>query len=68
MFHVSIFKGYESIPLFAGSYPPPQGAERSEEARWGITAGMCPIGRALQQWEMKKTPLLEVSLIKVGDV
>ncbi|MEI4804288.1 hypothetical protein WAZ07_24400, partial [Bacillus sp. FJAT-51639] len=26
----------------------------SKEDRWGITAGMCSIGRAFHQWEMEK--------------
>ncbi|CAG9611637.1 hypothetical protein BACCIP111899_00809 [Bacillus rhizoplanae] len=37
---------------------PPQDAED----RWGITAGMRPIGSTNHQWGMKKLPLMEVSL------
>lgn len=34
------------IPRFTGSYSSPQDAEKSEEERWGITAGMCLIGES----------------------
>ncbi|PEZ07683.1 hypothetical protein CN326_06760, partial [Bacillus sp. AFS018417] len=46
---------FRSIPLFAGSKPPPQDAEKSEEDRWGITARKSPIGRAFHQWGKNTT-------------
>ncbi|MGG0188594.1 hypothetical protein, partial [Bacillus rhizoplanae] len=58
-----IFAGVSFYPAILGAVrPSPQDSERSEEDRWGITAGMRPIGSTNHQWEGRKPPLMEVSL------
>ncbi len=53
------------IPRFAGSYPPPQDAENSEEERWGITVGMCSIGNRFPSVRNEENPsLMEVLLYR----
>ncbi len=52
------------IPRFAGSYPPPQDAENSEEERWGITVGMCSIGNRFPSVRNEENPsLMEVLVL-----
>ncbi|WP_440603309.1 hypothetical protein [Bacillus sp. GB_SG_008] len=45
---------------------PPQDSKRNEEERWGITAGMRPIGSTNHQWGMKKPPLQDPKEISGG--
>ncbi len=47
---------FRSIPLFAGSKPPPQDAEKSEEDRWGITVRKSPIGESFPSVGDEETP------------
>ncbi|PGZ97155.1 hypothetical protein COE51_15350 [Bacillus pseudomycoides] len=43
----------EFIPLLVGSKTPTSRFGENEEAMWGITAGMRPIGSTNHQWGMK---------------
>ncbi|PEY38934.1 hypothetical protein CN354_09855 [Bacillus cereus] len=50
---------YVFIPLFADSKTPTSKFSKSKEVRWEINS---PIRLTNNQWGMKKTPLIKVSL------
>ncbi len=45
-----------------GSKPPPQNSAKAKDLGGGSTAHKSPIGSTNNQWGMKKTPLIKVSL------
>ncbi len=52
-------------PALMGSKTPTSKFSESKEVRWGSTAHKSPIGSTNNQWGMKKTPLIKVSLYRI---